>query len=496
VDDSPELTEDQLWSAVADAQGPERAELLHQLTGLLYERGNYQDAASTAEESADGFAQADLPYDEGYSRAQAGVAYQELGRQTEALSSFTTACDRFRESGHEKDCAQATVRAGQCLNALDRPQEALNIWDSAQNLFASIEEPAKAADVALDRGNLLGYLGRQSEALEVFQSARALRRPLGDAGAVVDIDDRIAAALIDMGRHGEALEVLRAVLRVRESGTDEQAQAYARYRYGWTLELAGQQQDAKPVMEQARAEYQRLDNTFAVARCDLILADCLHGLGQGEASIELYQRAASVFDALGADDEKLLANGNLAIAYTSMGDDEASAQANTKVLADAESLGNDSLAASIAAHLARCLLRLGRNQEARDVMATHQPPEKWRDNIVETSKYQVIQARLLLDERDFAAATDLAQDVISSLDGQQLTNVVAEAYGVLSDAALGTGQVGLGERYRGKAMGLYLAAGSPHSAEALAAHFLESTTPASTRPTDQQPRQNMKPADV
>ena len=119
MDDSPELTEDQLWSAVADAQGTQRAELLHQLTGLLYERGNYQDAASTGEESADGFAQADLPYDEGFSRAETGMAYQKLGRQAEALSSFTTACARFRESGHEKDCAQATVRAGQCLNALD-----------------------------------------------------------------------------------------------------------------------------------------------------------------------------------------------------------------------------------------------------------------------------------------------------------------------------------------------------------------------------------------
>jgi tetratricopeptide (TPR) repeat protein len=477
VDDSPELTEDQLWSAVADAEGPERAELLHQLTGLLYERGNYQDAASTAEESADGFAQADQPYDEGYSRAQAGMAYQELGRQTEALSSFTTACDRFRESGHEKDCAQATVRAGQCLNALDRYHEALDIWDSAQKLFASIGQPAMAADVALERGNLLGCLGRQSEALEVLQGARTLRRPLGDADAVVGIDDRIAAALIDLGRHGEALEVLLAVLRVRESGTNDDATAYARYRYGWTLAMAEQQHDAKPVMEQARAEYQALDNTFAVARCDLILADCLHGLGQGEASIELYQRAASVFDALGSDDQMLLAKTNLAITYASMGDDEASAQAKTNALADAVRLGNDSLAASIAAQLARSLLDLGRTQEARDVMATHQPPEKWRDNIVETAQYQIIHARLLLDDQDFAAATDLAQDVINNLDGLQLTNVVAEAYGVLSDAALGTGEVGLGERYRGKAMGLYLTTGSPHSAEALAAHFLETPTP-------------------
>ena len=89
----------------------------------------------------------------------------------------------------------------------------------------------------------------------MLQGARTLRRPLGDAGAVVGIDDRIAAALIDLGRHGEALEVLLAVLRVRESGTSDDTTAYARYRYGWTLELAGQQQDAKPVMEQARAEY-------------------------------------------------------------------------------------------------------------------------------------------------------------------------------------------------------------------------------------------------
>jgi hypothetical protein len=69
--------------------------------------------------------------------------------------------------------------------------------------------------------------------------------------------------------------------------------------------------------------------------------------------------------------------------------------------------------------------------------------------------------------------------------------VVAEAYGVLSDAALATGEVGLGERYRGKAMGLYLTIGSPHSAEALAAHFLETPTPATTRPTDQQTQKEL-----
>ena len=476
MDDPQDLTEDQLWSAVADAQGPQRAELLHQLTGLLYQRGNYQDAASTGEESAYGFAAANLPYDEGFSRAETGMAYQELGRQAEALSSFTTACARFRESGHEKDCAQATVRAGQCLNALSRPQEALSIWQAAQNLFASIGQPAEAADVALDRGELLGSLGRQSEALEVFQEARAIRRGLGNATTVANIDDRIAAALIDLGRHGEALEVLRAVLAVRESGTDETALAYARYRYGWTLALAEQQQDAKPIMEQARADYQRLDNTFGVARCDLILADCLHMLGQGEASIELYQRAASVFDALGADDEQLLANANIAIVYASMGDDEASARVKAKVLADAVRLGNDSLAASIAAQLARSLLRLGRSQEAREVMATHQPPKTWRDNVVETAKYQVMRARLLLDERDFDAAADLARVVISNLDGQQLRSVVAEAYGVLSEATLGAGEVGPGERYRGKAIALLLAAGRPGEAQVLAAHFLEPVT--------------------
>ena len=129
-------------------------------------------------------------------------------------------------------------------------------------------------------------------------------------------------------------------------------------------------------------------------------------------------------------------------------------------------------------------------------MATHQPPETWRDNAVETAKYQVIRARLLLDERDFDTAADLARAVISSLDGQQLRSVVAEAYGVLSDAARGTGEVGPGERYRGKAMGLYLAAGSPQAAEALAAHFLETTTPAPAHLTDQEAQKNMEPADV
>jgi len=476
MDDSPELTEDQLWSAVADAQGTQRAELLHQLTGLLYERGNYQDAASTGEESADGFAQADLPYDEGFSRAEAGMAYQELGRQAEALSSFTTACARFRESGHEKDCAQATVRAGQCLNALGRPQEPLSIWDSAQNLFASIRQPAMAADVALNRGNLLGFLGRQSEALEVFQGARALRRPLGDAGAVVDIDDRIAAALIDLGRHGEALEVLRAVLRVREGGTNEHALAYARYRYGWTLALVHQQQDAKPVMEQARADYQRLDNTFGVARCDLILADCLQALGQGEASIELYQRAASVFDAVGADDDKLVANANQAIAHAAMGDYEAAAEANTAVLADAVALGSDSMATSIATQLARELLQLGRTEAARQVLATHQPPPRWRDNSVETAAYRVVVARLHLADGNLAQAGQLARAVIADLEGQHPRLVLAEAYVVLSDASLTAGDVGPGEQYRATAIALLLAAGRPHKAQVLAAHFLDTIT--------------------
>ena len=476
MDDTHDLTEDQLWSAVAEARGPERAELLHQLTGLLYERGNYQDAASTAEESANGFAQADQPYDEGYSRAQAGVAYQELGRQTEALSSFTTACDRFRESGHERDCAQATFRAGQCLNALDRPEEALSIWDSAQNLFASLAQPAMAADIALDRGNLLGSLGRQSEALEVLQSARTLRRPLGDADAVVDIDDRIAAALIDLGRHGEALEVLRAVLAVREYGTDDTALAYARFRYGWTLLLAEQEHDAVPVLEAARAGYQRLDKALGVARCDLNLADCLQKLGRGQESIELYERVASVFDALGADDDRLVANANQAIARAAMGDYEAAVDANTAVLADAVALGSDSMAASIATRLARALLRLGRTDAAREVLATHQPPPRWRDNAVETAAYRVVVARLHLADGNFALAADLARAVIADLDGQQLKLVVAEAFGVLSDAALSAGDIGPGERYRGKAIALLLAAGRPDEAQVLAAHFLERVT--------------------
>ena len=91
---------------------------------------------------------------------------------------------------------------------------------------------------------------------------------------------------------------------------------------------------------------------------------------------------------------------------------------------------------------------------------------------METSRYRVTTARLLLDEQDDTAA-ELAREVISDLDGEPLTAVLAQAYGVLSDAALGAGEVGPGERYLGKAMSLYLAVGLPQEAEGLAAHFLE-----------------------
>lgn len=115
MDDSPDLTEDQLWLAVADAQGEQRAVLLHLLAVVLYERGSYQDAATTGEEAAAGFAEAKLPSAEGFSRYGAAVAYQDLDRPAEALSLFTAAGECFRLSGDEQDCALATQRAGQCL---------------------------------------------------------------------------------------------------------------------------------------------------------------------------------------------------------------------------------------------------------------------------------------------------------------------------------------------------------------------------------------------
>lgn len=60
----------------------------------------------------------------------------------------------------------------------------------------------------------------------------------------------------------------------------------------------------------------------------------------------------------------------------------------------------------------RNLFHLGRTPEASEDKDAHERPARWRDNIVEISRHQVISARLLADKEAVTTAADIAQAAI------------------------------------------------------------------------------------
>lgn len=467
---SDDLTDEQLWALTSDADASERAAALSELGHRLFDRREYSQCLAVTEQAAELFNA--LGDDERAGRNLYGAAacHCRLGRHDEAVATWAKAADAFRLGATESDIADCELRAAECLQALERVDEARRHFQSALDLYSSDGATQSVGQVALALAELEGGEGDFDTASELQERSRTCFQQLGAAPDVARATDRLAASRIEQGRLTEALDLLEYVLHVRMAQQDPLARAYARYRLGWTLNLADRNADAGPLLEEATRVFREHDELLMLAQCELQLAHAYSGLGDHETAQALYRRTSAVFDACGRPDQARLARANLAIDLERTGLLEEAASINERLVREASEEEDSSQAMAVSTRLARNLLDLGRAHDALSVVeAAAVDPTS---GVAEVARFTAVRAKALLATGSHEQAALAARAVLDRLDGTSHLTEQAQGHAVLSDVALHQGDLASGETHRARAVALFLAAGQIDEATDLSRWFL------------------------
>ena len=273
-------------------------------------------------------------------------------------------------------------------------ETAISNFEDAIGLSISAGQERRAADFAMEHGELLGQLGRQSQALERFEWACSLYRGNEAVRAVAKADDRAAACLIDLGRLDDALGLLRNVLAVAEMTNDTAFQTHARYRLGWTLQLADNYEEALEYLSKARDGYDDLDDILGAAKCDQVAASVLGQINREDEALDLFRRCPCCLRRSRGRPLRDRGRGkHVGHSQGSREENAACVELCRTAYARAMALVDSYLIRSLASRFAEALLRLDEPNEAARVIAETEEHLDDTDEVNETSLFAIAKAR-------------------------------------------------------------------------------------------------------
>jgi tetratricopeptide (TPR) repeat protein len=491
-----ELSDEELWGELTEADGQRRGEILLELADRCYHRNDMIQFETLVEAAAEASESAGDDRLAAYARFNQGQGLMELERFDEAVSGFLSAAQYFGSLGAQGDVALATQRAADGYAALADLESAVDHWQTALALFESEADHLSAGRVHMAMG--AAYINTESSSItgtrglaeQCFTRARAAFRQARSAQHVAWADDAAAEALIQQGRTPEALPLLRSCLDIARVGSDDVARGYAGLRLGLALRILGHHTEALEHLRDSRSAYQSDENLIGVARCDLEAAHALRALRDEAAAENLYQGARSIFDAMGADDYLVLTDRARAELFLATGRAGEAAAVARESLANAVEVGESVLALDHAALLAEALLELGADDEALTVAHTHLAAHEVGVDSLDAVRHQGVLAMTLL-------ANGLNEQALATVDAALTMpaahndpNLHARLYELRWRARTPSADA---DRDLAHAVALYLAAGDSERATALSSHFLPEDSARRVRTEDLLSMRGLRP---
>ncbi|HSF40994.1 MAG TPA: serine/threonine-protein kinase [Thermoanaerobaculia bacterium] len=238
-----------------------RSEVLKQLAGLLYQEGDYAEAARVAR-------QAIVLAERGYGsehpqvanlHSNLGIFLLMAGRKEEALAASLQGLEIRRKAlapGHP-DLARSYNTLGNIYSDMGRPELALENYRLAFEIFRDrygASHP-QTVGVGSNLADLARNAGRYGEAMKLYQdelrTAEKVHGP--EHPEVARIHDDIGEILLLEKRPGEALAKFRRALSIYEKvlGPDHPDTAFALQRIGVALTDLGRPREAVPPLERS-----------------------------------------------------------------------------------------------------------------------------------------------------------------------------------------------------------------------------------------------------
>jgi tetratricopeptide (TPR) repeat protein len=254
--EDPEGSEQRFQSALVDAHGDERLELLTQIARALGLRGKFGEAHALLDEVEGSLAGAGLRPRLRY-LLERGRALNSAGDKQSARDRFVSAWEQAKaggEVGLAVDAAHmVAITCSGSGDAIEWNLKGLELARSSEDAKARALIPAMLNNSAWD----LHEMGRLTEALPLFEEAEAAWRERGKPEQVRIARWSVARCLRSLGRLDEAIAIQRQLeAEHAAAGTTD---GFVLEELAELLHAQGRQQDARTYFARAAEELARDD---------------------------------------------------------------------------------------------------------------------------------------------------------------------------------------------------------------------------------------------
>ncbi|EDX75499.1 tetratricopeptide repeat domain protein [Coleofasciculus chthonoplastes PCC 7420] len=226
------------------------------------------------------------------SRLSQGKTDYDRGRFADAVLAWQEAEQVYQQAGDRTNQAIS-------LNYLSLAYQHLGQWEQAKaaieeslNLLPTPTDPALLAQVLNTKGSLQLATGQSEAALQTWKAAETAYSQDDDAIGVLGCQINQAQALQSLGMFRRSQQVLERVQQALTLQPDSLIKATGLRSLGMVWQAIGELDDAQNVLNQSLAIAQTLNSPADISAAFLNLGNTARVLGDRDAAINYYHKAA------------------------------------------------------------------------------------------------------------------------------------------------------------------------------------------------------------
>jgi CHAT domain-containing protein/predicted negative regulator of RcsB-dependent stress response len=226
------------------------------------------------------------------SRFSQGKIDYDRGRFADAVLVWQAAEQMYQQAGDRTNQAIS-------LNYLSLAYQHLGQWEQAKaaieeslNLLTTPTDPALLAQVLNTKGSLQLATGQSEAALQTWKAAETAYSQADDAIGVLGCQINQAQALQSLGMFRRSQQVLERVQQALTRQPDSLIKATGLRSLGMVWQAIGELDEAENVLKQSLAIAQSLNSPADISAAFLNLGNTARVLGDRDAAINYYHKAA------------------------------------------------------------------------------------------------------------------------------------------------------------------------------------------------------------